>query len=465
MSNLKNFLGANGGGVTRNSSFPTGTKTFESLGKMFKDTNNVYNIKFNGVLNTTPIMTTGTYTYTVPMQHIVIGNYMYIVVGSSDPALTNMQVVTVKLETMEIIDSKQITVSPSDKVYIVANKAGTEFSIVYTKGYILGKVTATINQTTFIPTLSHTNVSVTYAPVVLFAGYLNADLIIAYQDGTPNTTFICKNTLAYNTTTPEFNIANINGYIINNALIIGNYSITISAGVLSKTLVTPVLTSIICLGYKNDGSFYYHKSGQIYFYNIVDGTSTEVENGKFLITAPVGSYATPCFASNGFIQSSGDFNFIINTETNDCKVEAYFYYKFSSVGNAEVAIAFNTVSGKAIQYHKYTHNYSSYLLYSTARIDPTFFESISDNTYSLRTPHTQTRYFVYASGTPSAVSQYVQYLIATPICATQGGVFYPAFQGGSAVNAKMDFNKLYFGVANKGTTASVDIANDIYLEV
>lgn len=447
-------------GIARNTIFPKGTKTFETLGKMFKDTENVFNAKFNGALGNASPLSTATYTYTVPMQHIVIGNYMYIVVGSSDPALTNMQVVTVKLETMEIIDFKEITVSPSDKVYIAANKAGTEFSIVYTKSMILGKVTATINQTTFIPTLAHIKVSLTNAPSVLFAGYLNADLIIAYSDGTANTTYICKNSLTYATSIPETITNNINGYIINNALFLGNYSLTISGGVLTKTLATPALTNVICLGYKNDGSFYYVKGYKIYFYNIVDSTSTDVENGKFLITAPVGSYATPCFASNGFIQSSNDFNYIINTETNDCKIEAYFYYKFCSIGNIAVNIAFNTVTGKAIQYHKYAHN-NSYFMYSTARINPAFFESVGDGFYLNRSPNHPTRYFVQADGSPQSVSGWINYLIATPICALFGGV-----ASALAPSGKIAGNGLYFAIYYNGSsTASSSLTLDVNVEV
>ena len=449
-----------GFGYKRSATFPVGTKTFESLGKMFKDTNNVFNSKFNGALCNASLLTTATYTYTVPMQHIVIGNYMYIVVGSSDPALTNMQVVTVKLETMEIIDSKQVAVSPQDTVYIAANKAGTEFSIVYTKSMILGKVTATINQTTFIPTLAHTNSSLTRAPSVLFAGYLNADFIIAYADGTANTTYICKNSLAYTTTTPELNTGNINGYIINNALFLGNYSLTISGGVLTKTLATPALTNVICLGYKNDGSFYYVKGYKIYFYNIVDGTSTEVENGKFLLTTPNVYYVAPTFASNGFIQSSNDFNFIINTDTNDCKVEAYFYYKICDIGNIAVNIAFNTVTGNAIQYHKRAHN-NSYFMYSTARINPAFFESVGDGFYLNRSPNPPTRYFVQAGGAPSAVSQWVNYLIATPICALYGGV-----ASALAPSGKVAGNGLYLAIYYNGSsTAGSSLTLDINVEV
>ena len=437
-------------GYKRSAIFPAGTKTFESLGKMFKNTKNVANASFGGDFANATLLHNSNYSYTVPMQSIVIGNYMYIVVGSSDPTIAAIQVLTVSLATMEIINTQNITVNPQSQVYIVASKTGTEFSIVYVGGLILGKTKATINQTTYIPTFVHINKYLPNAPTILFCGYLNNDLIIVYYDSTPDTTYLCINTVLYSNSTPEKNTGNINGYIIDNALILGNYSITANGGVIAKTLVTPVLTNVICLGYKTDGNFYYVKSGQIYLYNIADSTSTKIDNGSGMPTNVY--YVAPMFPSNGFIQSYNNFNYIINTETDDCAVNAYAYYKYADVGNMAVAIAFNTVTGKVIQYHKYTQsNYS--LMYSTARIDPAFFESIGEGVYLQGTNYSTSKYYVTAGDTPTNTSGYKRYLIATPICALFGGGITVT---GSTVGV---YNNGLYATLIMGTVASAAVLN------
>lgn len=453
-------------GIKKSVSFPVGTKTFESLGKMFKDTSNAANALFGNISNATPLGTL-TYYYGVPMQSVVINGFMYIVVRTADPASTGVQILTINLSTMEIINTNIVSsiATGSDKLTIAVNKANTEFTIVYTKSNIIGKIKATINQTTFIPTFEHTNTSQTYAPVVCFAGYLGSNLIIAFTDGTANTTNLCLNATTISTSLAETITSNINGYIINSELYLGNSKVTVSGATINKVSTTPPVVNCLCLGYSANDSFYYAKQSKTYFYNILDSTSTELSTGKFInINSNSVYYVTPTYPSNGFIQNFNELNYIINTETNECVTEPFYVFKYNTtgmVGNGCVNLAFNTALGKVVQYSKYMYNNESTFRYSTARINPTYYETNAEYYYMTRINNGTVRYTYTSGGSPNATSQYIAFMGLTPISSK-----FNNLNTISGVNATFrPLNGIYSAIIYGGTTASASITIYADLEV